>query len=59
MPALAELEAAYHRYKDEPDFNQELSGLLKDYVGRATPSILLNASPSTTAVPTAAVLRSI
>jgi tryptophan synthase beta chain len=37
MPALAELEAAYHRYKDEADFNQELSGLLKDYVGRATP----------------------
>ena len=37
MPALAELEAAYHRYKDEPDFQQELDGLLKDYVGRPTP----------------------
>ena len=37
MPALAELESAYHKYKNDPEFNQELEGLLKDYVGRANP----------------------
>ena len=37
MPALAELETAYTKYKDDPEFNQELNGLLKDYVGRANP----------------------
>jgi tryptophan synthase beta chain len=37
MPALAELEEAYYRYRDMPDFQVELDGLLKDYVGRATP----------------------
>ncbi|MEB3267728.1 MAG: tryptophan synthase subunit beta [Leptolyngbya sp.] len=37
MPALAELEQAYQQYRHEPDFTAELDGLLKDYVGRATP----------------------
>jgi tryptophan synthase beta chain len=37
MPALAELEAAYQQYRNEPGFQAELQGLLKDYVGRATP----------------------
>ena len=37
MPALAELETAYYQYKDEPDFQAELQGLLKDYVGRPSP----------------------
>ncbi|WP_081748164.1 tryptophan synthase subunit beta [Leptolyngbya sp. PCC 6406] len=37
MPALAELEHAYYQYRDEADFKAELEGLLKDYVGRATP----------------------
>lgn len=37
MPALAELETAFNQYKNDPDFNQELAGLLKDYVGRANP----------------------
>jgi tryptophan synthase beta chain len=37
MPALAELEAAYARYKEEPEFQQELQGLLGDYVGRPNP----------------------
>ncbi|MDJ0727205.1 MAG: tryptophan synthase subunit beta [Prochloraceae cyanobacterium] len=37
MPALAELEAAYDRYKNDPDFQQELQQLLKDYVGRPSP----------------------
>ena len=37
MPALAELEAAYQKYRHESDFQAELQGLLKDYVGRATP----------------------
>lgn len=37
MPALSELETAYRRYKDDPDFQAELSQLLKDYVGRPSP----------------------
>ncbi|MBW4659075.1 MAG: tryptophan synthase subunit beta [Drouetiella hepatica Uher 2000/2452] len=37
MPALSELEAAFYQYRNDPDFQQELQGLLKDYVGRATP----------------------
>jgi tryptophan synthase beta chain len=37
MPALAELEAAYYQYSKETGFQAELSGLLKDYVGRANP----------------------
>ncbi|MEM7714060.1 MAG: tryptophan synthase subunit beta [Cyanobacteria bacterium P01_A01_bin.68] len=37
MPALSELEAAYQRYRNEPDFQSELQGLLHDYVGRSTP----------------------
>ncbi len=37
MPALAELETAFHQYRNDPAFQQELDGLLKDYVGRATP----------------------
>jgi len=34
MPALSELEAAFDRYKNDPEFNAELNGLLRDYVGR-------------------------
>ena len=37
MPALAELETAFARYKDDPEFQAELNGLLKDYVGRPSP----------------------
>ncbi|MFH7024174.1 MAG: tryptophan synthase subunit beta [Heteroscytonema crispum UTEX LB 1556] len=37
MPALSELEAAYQKYRNDPDFQNELQGLLRDYVGRATP----------------------
>lgn len=37
MPALTELEAAFYQYREDPAFQQELEGLLKDYVGRATP----------------------
>ncbi|MBD2775477.1 tryptophan synthase subunit beta [Iningainema tapete] len=37
MPALSELEAAYEKYRNDPDFQNELQGLLRDYVGRATP----------------------
>ena len=37
MPALSELENAYQQYKNDPDFNQELDQLLKDYVGRSSP----------------------
>ncbi|NJR38513.1 MAG: tryptophan synthase subunit beta [Leptolyngbyaceae cyanobacterium CSU_1_4] len=37
MPALAELEAAFYQYWQESEFQQELNGLLKDYVGRPSP----------------------
>lgn len=37
MPALSELEAAYHKYRLDPSFQQELQHLLRDYVGRKTP----------------------
>jgi len=37
MPALAELETAYQKYRHDPGFQAELQQLLRDYVGRATP----------------------
>lgn len=37
MPALSELEAAFYQARNEPAFQQELDGLLRHYVGRATP----------------------
>ncbi len=37
MPALSELETAYAQYKNDPDFQQELQQLLRDYVGRPSP----------------------
>ena len=35
--ALEELEEAYERYKDEPEFVEELDSLSRDFVGRPTP----------------------
>lgn len=37
MPALSELETALNRYQDDPDFQEELNQLLRDYVGRPSP----------------------
>ncbi|MFH1642451.1 MAG: tryptophan synthase subunit beta [Nanoarchaeota archaeon] len=37
MPACAELEAAFNRYKNDKKFKKELNGLLQNYVGRPTP----------------------
>lgn len=37
MCNLEDLEAGYHAVKDDPTFQAELAGLLKHYVGRATP----------------------
>ncbi|MEL6319735.1 MAG: tryptophan synthase subunit beta [Cyanobacteria bacterium J06626_14] len=37
MPALAELETAFYKYRDDAEFQQELQGLLGDYVGRPNP----------------------
>jgi tryptophan synthase beta chain len=37
MSALAELEAGYEKVANDPQFQQELDLLLKDYVGRPTP----------------------
>ena len=38
MNAVIELEDAYNRYKDDPEFNAELTDLLNNYAGR--PSML-------------------
>ena len=35
--ALEELEVAYERYKDDPEFVEELDALSRDFVGRPTP----------------------
>ncbi|OAY28540.1 tryptophan synthase beta chain 1 isoform X1 [Manihot esculenta] len=35
--ALSELESAFNSLKDDPDFQNELAGILKEYVGRETP----------------------
>ena len=35
--ALEELEEAYERYKDDPEFVEELDSLARDFVGRPTP----------------------
>ncbi len=37
VSALEELEAAYERYREDPDFLAELRGLQIDYAGRPTP----------------------
>src|SRR5690606_19883426 len=45
MNALIELEQAYERYKDDPDFTAELGDLLRNYAGR--PSMLYYAEKMT------------
>ncbi len=45
MNAVIELEEAYNRYKDDPNFNRELTYLLNQYAGR--PSRLYYASHMT------------
>ena len=37
MPALAELETALKKYRNEPSFQAQLQDLLRDYVGRPSP----------------------
>jgi tryptophan synthase beta chain len=37
MPALSELEAAFQKYCNDSEFQAELQGLLRDYVGRPSP----------------------
>jgi tryptophan synthase beta subunit len=37
MPAIQELEIAYAEARDDPAFQAELKGLLRDFVGRPTP----------------------
>lgn len=45
MNAVCELEAAYEKYKDDPQFKSELAALYKDYAGR--PSLLYYAEKLT------------
>ena len=37
MPALSELEQAFYYHSQQPEFQAEFQGLLKDYVGRPSP----------------------
>jgi tryptophan synthase beta chain len=37
MPALAELELAWTRAREDPSYKAELDGLLRDFAGRPTP----------------------
>ena len=37
IPVLTEVETAFLQYKDDPDFQQELSVMLKEFAGRPTP----------------------
>ena len=37
MPALSELERAFQQYCNDPDYQQELQQLQRDYVGRPSP----------------------
>jgi tryptophan synthase beta chain len=37
VPAIEELESAYKRYKNDPEFQDELSYYLTNYAGRPTP----------------------
>lgn len=36
IPALEELEEAFYKYKDDPEFNEELKFYLKEFAGRPT-----------------------
>ena len=45
MNAVNELEEAYEKYKNDPEFNRELDELLKNYAGR--PSLLYEAKKMT------------
>lgn len=45
MNAINELEEAYNKYKDDPQFNAELTDLLNNYAGR--PSLLYEAKKMT------------
>ena len=45
MNAVIELEAAYNHYKDDPEFNRELTQLFNEYAGR--PSLLYYAEKMT------------
>ncbi len=46
IPALDELTEAFAEARADPEFRAELDGLLRDFVGRPTPSISPAASPS-------------
>lgn len=45
MSAVIEVEQAYEKYKDDPEFKKELEDLLKNYAGR--PSLLYEAEKMT------------
>lgn len=45
MNAITELEEAYNKYKDDPEFNKELTDLFNNYAGR--PSLLYEAKKMT------------
>ena len=40
MNAVIELEQAYNHYKDDPEFNAELTRLFNDYANRPSRAVL-------------------
>ena len=40
MNAVLELEEAYLKYKDDPEFNKELEELLNEYAGQSVTAVL-------------------
>ena len=72
MNAVNELEATYNKYKDDPEFNRELTELYNEYAGRpsrlyyaermskdlAGANIYLNREDLTTPDPTRSIMYS-
>ena len=50
MNAVIELEEAYNHYKNDPEFNRELTELLNEYAGRPSRLYYAKKRPRTSAV---------
>ena len=48
MNAVIELEAAYEHYKNDPEFNRELTELFNEYAGRPSRLYYAEKHPATT-----------
>jgi tryptophan synthase beta chain len=46
IPALDELDAGWHKVREDPEFRHDLERLLEDYAGRPTPLTLVERFPA-------------